>query len=233
MLIMAYYHLRTFLNEVGFHKIALPAPNLMSDQSSYQTWCSSITRSEVLISCLNAAKDYLERYIALPTEALFLASFPDHAKLVYNVLILRLFSTWPKGEDLSLDAANLRNSANMVFYMESLVQKFETMGQIIRDGGLLEDYTVYLAQLFQTYKARCGLNDTRRFPEINSSNHSVGHILPLPSSTQLSAHLSLLNESTHFTPQLQEESEEQWGDMLNGWSPSLDPPDLSMEVLFT
>jgi len=227
MLIMAYYHLRTFVNEVGFHKIALPPPNLMSDQSSYRTWCSSITRSEVLISCLNAAKDYLERYISLPTEALFSSSFADHVRLVYNVLILKLFATWVKDDDSQLDATHIQNSANMAFYMEALVRKFENMSKIGRDHGLLEDYTLVLAQLFRTYEGRARGGVARHSSGSSYPDMSVMQILPLPSfhGTQLSSSSAML--------QSQEDSEEQWADMLVRWSPTVDPQDLSTEALFT
>ena len=231
MLRMAYYHLRTFVNEVGFHKTALPS-DLRSDQSSYHSWCSSITRSEVLISCLNAAKDYLERYLSLPTEALFNASFADHAKLVYNVLILKLFATWVKDDDSSLDAAHIQNSANFLFYTQALVRKFESMGKIGRDSGLLEDYTLYLAKLFRIYesRARDGMG-ARQFPSNSSLNMSVMQMLPSNASNY--GQMSSYDPSSSAASQLQENSEEQWADMLLRWSPSLDPQDLSTEALFT
>jgi hypothetical protein len=225
---MTYYHLQTFVNEVGFHKISAPLGFSM-DQSSHRKWCSSITRSEILINCLNSAKDYLERYISLPTEALFSASFADHAKLVYNVLILRLFATWAEDDDLSLDSADIRKSANMLHYMENLVRKFESMTKIGCDRGLLEDYTIYLTQLFRIYenRARQGIG-AANFPNSSYPDMSVMQMLPLPShGTQLPYEPSL---ST--TLQSQENPEDQWADMIRGWSPSLDAQDLSTEALF-
>ena len=226
MLIMAYYHLRTFVNEIGFHRIALPPPHLMSDQSRYHTWCSSITRSEVLISGLNAANDYLERYLSLPTEVVFSSSFADHGKLVYNVLILKLFATWAKDDDSQLDAAHIQNSANMAFYMEALVRKFENMNKIGRDHGLLEDYTLVLAQLFRTYEGRARGGVARHSSGSSYPEMSVMQILPLPSfhDTQPS------NSSAVLQPQ--DDPEEQWADMLVRWSPTVNPQDLSTEALF-
>ncbi|TVY15966.1 Transcriptional regulator WAR1 [Lachnellula arida] len=234
MLRLTYYHLCTFVNEVGFHKTVLPPPDLRTDQSSYHTWCSSITRSEVLISCLNAAKDYLERYLSLPTEALFNATFADHAKLVYNVLILKLFATWVTDDDenSTLDAAHIQHSANFLFYTQALVCKFERMGKIYRDCGLLEDYTLYLAQLFRIYgsRARDEMMGDRLFPgNAGSLNMSVMQMLP----SNASYHGQLSDASSSTITQMQEDAEEQWADMLVRWSPSLDPQDLSSEALFT
>jgi hypothetical protein len=48
---------------------------------------------------------YLKRYISLPIEALFGSTFADYAKLVYNVLILRLITAWIKDDDLPPDSA--------------------------------------------------------------------------------------------------------------------------------
>jgi len=230
MLMMTYYHLRTFVNEVGFHQVTAPF-NFSSDQSTHRKWCSSIIRSQILIGCLNAAKEYLERYISLPTEALFSASFADHAKLVYNVLILRLFATWAEDDDLALDSVDIRKSANMLYYMESLVRKFESMTKIGCDRGLLEDYTIYLTQLFRIYenRARQGI-EASSSPNSSYPEMSVMQLLPLPSSqaTQLPYEPSL-----SMTLQPQENSEDQWADMIRGWSPSLDAQDLSAETFFT
>lgn len=238
MLIMAYYHLRTFVNEVGFHEIALPPINLMSDQTSYPDWCSSITRSEVLVSCLDAAKGYIDRFISLDPEVLLTASFSDLAKLIYNVLIIRLFATWVQEDELSLDAGHIQTSANMVFYMQALAQKFDSMNKIalireLHDGSVLEDYTLYLAQLFRTYEARArdGMQ-ARQFPATNYPDMSLMQII-LPQSHELFAPLSSNDASSITISQAQDNSEEQWGDMLTGWSPTLDPRDLSTGSLFT
>ncbi|TVY24608.1 Transcriptional regulator [Lachnellula hyalina] len=232
MLRLAYYHLCTFVNEVGFHRTVLPPPDLRTDQSSYHTWDSSITRSEVLISCLNAAKDYLERYLSLPTEALFNATFADHAKLVYNVLILKLFATWVTDDHSTLDAAHIQHSANFLFYTQALVCKFESMGKIYRDCGLLEDYTLYLAQLFRIYESRAR-------DEMGARQFSTNICLDMSVMQMLPSNASCHGQHSSYDPrpptvvQTQEHSEEQWADMLVRWSPSLDQHDLSSEALFT
>lgn len=234
MLRLAYYHLCTFVNEVGFHKTVLPPPDSRTDQSSYHTWCSSLTRSEVLISCLTAAKDYLERYLSLPNEALFNATFADHAKLVYNVLILKLFATWATDNDSTLDAAHIQHSANFLFYTQALVCKFESMGKIYRDCGLLEDYTLYLAQLFRIYesRARDEMMGDRQFPgSANTGSLNMSVMQMLPSNASYQGQFS--DPRSPAITQTQEDSEEQWADMLVRWSPSLDPQDFSSEALFT
>lgn len=237
MLIMAYYHLRTFLNEVGFHRVALPPSNLMSDQASYRTWSSSITRSEVLINCLSAAKDYLERYISLPTEVLLSFSFADIVKLIYNVLILKLFATWAQ-DDTSLDASHIQKIANMAFYMEALVLTFERMSKLGRDRGILEDYTFVLAQLFRTYESRARDGMAKHFSESNFPDMSIMQMLPLLSSP--AAHLAAPTFSQAVTSSVISSSvinsDDQWADMadmLVPWSPSLDPHDVSTEALST
>ncbi|KAH8676406.1 hypothetical protein BGZ60DRAFT_371863 [Tricladium varicosporioides] len=238
MLVMAYYHLRTFVNEVGFHEIALPPIHLMSDQSSYPDWCSSITRSEVLVSCLDGAKNYIDRFVSLSPDVLLTASFSDLAKLIYNVLIIRLFATWVKEDELSLDATNTQMSANMAFYMQVLAQKFDNMNKVallrgLHDGSVPEDYTLYLAQLFRTYEARArdGMQ-ARQFPATNYPDMSLMQVI-LPHPQELLPSLLSTELNSTITLPAQDDSEEQWGDMLDGWSPTLDPRDLSTGSLFT
>ncbi|TVY32046.1 Transcriptional regulator [Lachnellula subtilissima] len=222
---------KTFPAEIWKHE-PYSSPDLRTDQSSYHTWCSSITRSEVLISCLNAAKDYLERYLSLPTEALFNATFADHAKLVYNVLILKLFATWVTDGHSTLDAAHIQHSANFLFYTQALVCKFESMGKIYRDCGLLEDYTLYLAQLFRIYESRARDEmGAKQFSSSSCLNMSVMQMLP--SNASCHGQHSSYDPRSPTVVQTQEHSEEQWADMLVRWSPSLDPHDLSSEALFT
>jgi hypothetical protein len=232
MLIMAYYHLRTFVNEVGFHQIALSPLDSISNQVTSDEWYSSITRSELLISCLNAAKDYLERYISLPTESLFSSSFADYAKLVYNVLILRLFQTWAKDDNLPMDAANLQSSTNMAPYMEALVRKFESMSKIGSDCGLIEDYTVWLAELFRSYqgqgqeKTGARLIASKSYPDMSVMQIAPFFASPTP------VHLSSYDSSSSVSPRSQDNSERSWADVFFEWTPSLDPQDLSIEAPF-
>ncbi len=117
---MQLYVVRIYVNEVGFHATPLPE-EMMSPQLSARSWYQSTARNETLIRCLQASKDYLDRFLSFPAEAPMSGTLPDILGYVYAVLVLGAFAT--SCDAPHLDVLQIREMANYDYYLNSLVSK--------------------------------------------------------------------------------------------------------------
>jgi hypothetical protein len=90
---MSYHFLRVYINEVGFHASPPSQIELISGQSSLEAWYFSNARNESLIACLQAAKNFLDRFIELTPHQTVDFILSDYLRLVYAVLVLGRFTT--------------------------------------------------------------------------------------------------------------------------------------------
>ncbi|KAG0648446.1 Transcription factor himD [Hyphodiscus hymeniophilus] len=120
---MSFHFLCIYINEVGFHASAPSPYDLMSGQSSPKAYYFSAARNESLIACLQACKNYLDRFIELTPRQTIDFILPNYLRLVYAVLILGRFAT---GCDCPiLDASDIRQSTNMGYYLDKLISKVD------------------------------------------------------------------------------------------------------------
>lgn len=142
------YSLQIYITEVGFHA-APPSPlDLMSEYYA-QSWYYSTARSETIIKCLQATKNYLDFFLALPNEAILNFCLPDLFRLVYAVLVLGTFTTGCGSP--TLDDAHMREASGMLYYLDGLNTKTSSM---ITHTGSEEnrDYMWHMRCIFQKTK---------------------------------------------------------------------------------
>jgi len=208
---MSYYHLRIYVNEIGLHASPQSPLELMPGQSTRRAWYDSVARSESLIRCLEAAKDYLDRVLSLPSCEIRNFTIPEYQRLIYAVLVLANFTV--DCEALNLGAAELRRTANLARYLDSLVRKLDEL-ITINHGRELEDYIWLLRHLFQDYRAQ--LHSPSDYSIISCSTKIFMEVVPSSICQRIT--------SSDAPERPQDES---WTDMLEEWS-SLDPSAISI-----
>jgi hypothetical protein len=121
----------------------------MSGQSSLKAWYFSPVRNENLIACLQASKNYLDRFIELTPHQTLDFIFPDHLRLVYVVLVLGRFTT---GCDCPVfDASYVRKTANMGYYLDKLIEKADDLIMMCPDRDV-NDFSYHLRTLWKQSK---------------------------------------------------------------------------------
>ena len=110
----------------------------MSRDSNLRAWYFSPARSASLLACLQAAKDYLDHCITLTPQQLFDFTLPEYLRLVYAALILGRFTT---GCDCpTLDVSVMRESANMGYYLDKLVDKATELITLVKDRDVNDNF---------------------------------------------------------------------------------------------
>ena len=146
---MSYHFLRIYIAEVGFHASPPSQLELMSGQSSPNAWYFSSTRSESLIACLQASKNYLNRFIELTPRQTIDFILPDYLRLVYAVLILGRFVT--RCDSPVLDASYVRKTANMGYYLEKLIGRANDLIMLSPEGDV-KDTFYHMRKLWEQIK---------------------------------------------------------------------------------
>ena len=146
----SYYATRIYLNEVGFHAKSPSSIEIMTP--SHHAWYNSSLRSEILISSLQASKDYLDHFISLPSDTFYRMTITDLLHLIYAVLVLGRFVT---GCDAPiLDVAKARKAANMEYYLNSLISLLDPL--IIpadaKPEGELVSFVWHIRRIFKQTK---------------------------------------------------------------------------------
>ncbi|EDN91134.1 hypothetical protein SS1G_00537 [Sclerotinia sclerotiorum 1980 UF-70] len=137
---MTYAHLRIHITEIGLHASAsdfdrFPIPTA----SSRTSWYHASARTEMLIRCLQAGKDYLDTILSLTAHEFFGLTASDYLNLFYVLFLLGKFC---EGCDSpSLDGEQVRQATNLGFYFDSLDEKLAsflqyTNGQLQRSSIL-------------------------------------------------------------------------------------------------
>lgn len=207
---MSYHFLRVYINEVGFHASPPSAIELMTGGSSLRSWYYSSARNESLISCLQAAKTYLDRFLELTPRQTIDFTLPDYLRLVYAVLILGRFST---GCDCPvLDTASIRKTANMSYYLDRLTDKTDDMIMLSTEGEVNEAF-FHMRKLWKS--------SSSWFDDIERDQSRAGEC----AIGQLGLHFmdilpTVIDKCVDFPGT--RGCEDKWSDMLTDWPVTLD-----------
>lgn len=144
---LLFHHIRIYVNEVGLHVIPPENGAAFTEQS----WYHSSARTESLIRCLQAAKNYLDYFLTLPPDIVVEFTMHDFLRLIYAVLILGSFATGC--DSPRLDAARIRQISDLENYLNALSQN--TMQAIATTPTTdSHGFLSYLYHLWQHSKPR-------------------------------------------------------------------------------
>lgn len=214
---------RIHINEVGFHASALPQDELLSPQLKARSWYYSSARSESLIRCLQASKDYLDRFLSLSSEDILNGLLPDVLGLVYTVLVLGTFAV--RIDTPSLDVLELREMANYEHYLNALVVKTTNIRALIGPAGS-NDYLQHVHVLFlqtKVWYAQILADPTAEaFSDVRRPGFSFTDLIStiVTRCIDFGTAASLAGSTT---------SDEQWTELLSGWPVSLETSNVPME----
>lgn len=121
----SYAHIRIYAAEISLHTVALDIDQFTTTPSNLTSWYHSSARTEMLIRCLHAAKDYLDIILTLKASEFYRLTAPDYIDLFYALLLLGKFTEGC--ESPSLDAEQIRQSANLRYYLDSLEEKLHSL----------------------------------------------------------------------------------------------------------
>lgn len=213
---------RIHLHEVGFHAAQLPHEEQSSPQLKSRSWYYSSARSESLIRCLQACKDYLDRFLSLPSESIINGTLPDILGLVYAVLVLGTFAV--RIDTPTLDATQLREMANYDHYLNALIAKTTLTMAVMGPAGA-NDYLHHVHVLFQQSKVWYAQISTdpsvsEAFPDVVRPGFSFMDIIK-----------TIVTRCVDFAAATiagGASSDEQWTELLSTWS-DLEPTTMSQE----
>jgi hypothetical protein len=119
---LLFYHTQIYINELGLHSSPAAKTELRPDITpSRNSWYQSLERSESIIRCLQATREYLDHFLALPSENICHITTPEFLHLIYAVLILGSLAT--TCHTPSLDNAHIHVFANFEYYIHALSRK--------------------------------------------------------------------------------------------------------------
>lgn len=114
-------HLRIYIDEIGLHAELPSEKERKSIAFTERSWYSSAARTESLIRCLQASKNYLDTFLLLSNEAYLQFTLVDYLGLVHTMFLLGSLAT---SRDLgNIDTSQLRQVANFEYYMNALSTK--------------------------------------------------------------------------------------------------------------
>jgi hypothetical protein len=210
---------------VGFHAKAPPEINLFARQPPLGLWYYSTACCETMIKCLQSCKDVLDYILSLPSIALVDFGIPEYLNLVYAFLVLGAFAT--KFDAPTLDDAQIKRIANFQWYAERLGIKVMDIITITPKQGI-NDYLGSLHALIERSKSwhiqftmdPCSVG----YCVVGRADFGFMDILPtvLERCCDYSA--------TKTMPQPKTGSDEQWEEILSGWTSSLDPSTMSVSM---
>jgi hypothetical protein len=215
------------LHEIGFHAAALPQEEILSPQLKSRSWYYSTARSESLIRCLQASKDYIDRFLSLSAENLTRGTLPDIFGIIYAVLVLGTFAV--RVDTPTLDAAQLREMANYNYYLNSLIAKTTTNMTVAGKCGA-NDYLFHLHTFLQqtrVWYAQLSADPSTmsiKFPDVVKPGFSFMDIIN-----------TIVNRCVDFAAATLMDSassdEQGWTELLTEWSESLEPTTMSLGSL--
>jgi hypothetical protein len=140
------YNLKIYIHEIGLHAIAPPPMQGISNEQSCRSWFSSMARTDTLLACLEAAKEYLDLYINLGMSEMRGNTIVEEVKVVYAFLVLGKFCSGVNTPHL--EPLHLRKSANIEYYMDALVARTDKL--IVTVNGIEQrNYFWHFRTLFK------------------------------------------------------------------------------------
>ncbi|KAM0160155.1 hypothetical protein ACHAQE_004770 [Botrytis cinerea] len=129
---ISYAHLRIYVAEISLNVVASDSHQFMATTSPSRTsWYHSSSRTEMLIRCLQAAKDYLDIVLSLTSREFCRLTAPNYIEIFYALLVLGKFTE--SCDSPSLDDGQVRQAANLRFYLDSLDEKLGNL-LVYNDG---------------------------------------------------------------------------------------------------
>ncbi|KAK0099941.1 hypothetical protein ONS95_013236 [Cadophora gregata] len=212
---MSFLHLRIYVNEVGFHASAPSDSSVLSDLA-LSSWYHSPARNDCLLRCLRASKLYLDTFLSLSDSVISSMVTVDLLQLVYAVLVLGTFAS--SIDAPSLDQNQVRQSANLDYYLRSISDRYARL--ICIQDPLSNSYKHHMNTLFQTSKAwylQTVTDPSPSGPPRFLFNDIIGTIT------------GRCAEFTVPEPMSEMDSDSQWTELLSEWASSVDPSAVSFD----
>jgi hypothetical protein len=143
---LKFYNLRIFIHEIGLHSGDSEPTDSSIGGDSCRSWFSAMARTDALITCLDATKDYLDRYLSLPLVQMRENTVLEESKVIYALLVLGKFVSGVNSPHL--DPLALRKRANIEHYMVTLVERMDELITVV-DGQEQRNYFWHVKTLFQ------------------------------------------------------------------------------------
>ncbi|TGO08290.1 hypothetical protein BTUL_0216g00170 [Botrytis tulipae] len=177
---ISYAHLRIYVAEISLNVISSDSHQFMTTASSNRTsWYHSSSRTEMLIRCLQAAKDYLDMMLSLTSLEFCRLTAPNYIELFYALLVLGKFTE--NCDSPSLDTDQVRQAASLRYYLDSLDEKLESL--LVYNNGQAQPNSIWnmklLCQEIKKWHVRIvsGVPGSEQ-TMINGVNISFAHIIP-------------------------------------------------------
>ncbi|KAG9229713.1 hypothetical protein BJ875DRAFT_522221 [Amylocarpus encephaloides] len=225
---MTFYRHRIYLHEVGFH--AKPPQELAGAPVHRRSWYHATKRNDELISAMQAAKDYLDRFLALSSDDLRDFLLPDFVHLIYSILIMGSFAS--PLDAPTLDRERVRQIADLNTYLDALIDKMGGI-VIVEAPKFTHHYNPYISHmndLFEHYKSRfTRISET--FVHIGTDmcekpDFSFVEFLPTILKRCIEWEDTVMKGAEEVPP-----STEGWDDIISDWPSSMDPSLISTNGL--
>jgi hypothetical protein len=219
---MKFYNLRIYVNEVGFHATKPTEIEVMSNTTNLRSWYYSAARNESLIHCLQATKDYLDRYLSMASDDITNFTMTDFVSLIYAVLLLGAFATGAC-DSQTLDVAHIKQTANLDYYLDALSDQALQLISESKAGS--NHYTSHLYGLFQQCKVW--------YSQIAEDPSPIGLcVVGRPSFSVMEAIPTIMARCADFSGLTLSEvsTDEQWAEMLSSWAATQDLSNMALDA---
>ncbi|KAL7907599.1 hypothetical protein GGI35DRAFT_454456 [Trichoderma velutinum] len=139
-------YIQIFIQEVGLH--SPPHHEVISNFSNAMccSWCSSLQRLNIAISCIRAAQSYINEYVFLSPQSLRSTVLFQESELLYAILVL---ATATLGGVAVGEPGQLHELADISSYLLALRDKMMAMGTMTDNGQDRRDYFWKMTQFFK------------------------------------------------------------------------------------
>ncbi|KAL7952435.1 hypothetical protein V8C34DRAFT_299339 [Trichoderma compactum] len=138
-------YMQIYIQEIGLHSPPHYEANI-DFSTMCCSWCSSLPRLNIAISCVRAAQNYINEYVLLSPHSLRSTVLFQESELLYAILVLAAVALG--GVNVS-DPGQLRELADISPYLIDLRDKMVTMGTMTDHGQDRRDYFWKMTQFFK------------------------------------------------------------------------------------
>ncbi|KAL6799301.1 hypothetical protein GGI42DRAFT_327356 [Trichoderma sp. SZMC 28013] len=138
-------YIQMYIQEVGLHSPPNHEVNI-DFGTMCCSWCSSLPRLNIVISCIRAAQNYINEYVFLSPHSLRSTVLFQESELLYAILVLAAATLG--GVNVS-EPGQLRELADISPYLIALRDKMVTMGTTTDHGQDRRDYFWKMTQFFK------------------------------------------------------------------------------------
>jgi hypothetical protein len=193
------------------------------------SWYYSAPRNESLIRCLQATKDYLDRYLLLTSQDIANLNMTDYIHNVYAILVLGAFATGAYDSD-TLDSTSIKQTANLDYYLDALSTQALQYLAVSEPGG--NNYISHIYDLFQQSKVWYSqlIKDPTPIGMGIATRPTFSFMEIIPTimarcvdfSVTFSSEKSDVSSAVGGSRLSEVGSDEQWNEMLSNWAASQD-----------